>query len=42
VSRADLERLRLVEEHDCEWRVSGGASADMRTLELVLLLNEAR
>ena len=42
VSRADLERLRLVEQHEGEWRLSGGAAADMRTLELVLLLNEAR
>ena len=42
VSRADLERLRLVECHEGEWRVAGGAAADMRTQELVLLLNEAR
>ena len=42
VSRADLERLRLVECHEGEWRVAGRAAADMRTQELVLLLNEAR
>jgi hypothetical protein len=42
VSRADLERLRLVECREGEWRVAGGAAADMRTQELVLLLNEAR
>ena len=42
VSLADLDRLRLVEQHEGEWRVAGGKPADMRTLELVLLLNEAR
>jgi hypothetical protein len=42
VSRADLERLRLVECHEGEWRLAGGSAADMRTQELVLLLNEAR
>lgn len=42
VSRNDLERLRVVECHEGEWRVAGGAAADMRTQELVLLLNEAR
>lgn len=42
VSLHDLDRLRLVEQHEGEWRLSGGATADMRTLELVLLLNEAR
>lgn len=42
VSRADLDRLRIVEHHEGEWRVTGGAATDMRTLELVLLLNEAR
>ncbi|HYR29539.1 MAG TPA: hypothetical protein VEU30_13795 [Thermoanaerobaculia bacterium] len=43
VSRNDLERLRLVEQHEGEWRLREGAGkADMRTQELVLLLNEAR
>lgn len=42
VSRNDLDRLRLVECHEGEWRVTGGVAADMRTQELVLLLNEAR
>ena len=42
VSRADLDRLQRVEQHEGEWRVAGGAAADMRTLELVLLLNEDR
>jgi hypothetical protein len=43
VSRADLERLRLIERagEEGEYRLAGG-TADMRTLELVLLLNEAR
>lgn len=42
VSRNDLERLRLVEQHEGEWRLKEPHGADMRTLELVLLLNEAR
>lgn len=42
VSRNDLERLRLVEQHEGEWRLKEPAGADMRTQELVLLLNEAR
>jgi hypothetical protein len=42
VSRNDLERLRVIELVDGEYRVVPGATADMRTLELVLLLNEAR
>jgi hypothetical protein len=42
LSRNDLDRLLQVEQHEGEWRVANGASADMRTLELVLLLNEAR
>jgi hypothetical protein len=42
VSRADLERLRQVERHDGEYRIAEGSATDMRTLELVLLLNEAR
>jgi hypothetical protein len=43
VSRSDLERLRAVERHEGEFRLSGAIhDADMRTRELVLLLNEAR
>jgi hypothetical protein len=40
VSRQDLDRLKLIEQHEGEYRVA--ASADMRAQELVLLLNEAR
>lgn len=42
VSRNDLERLRLVEQHEGEWRLKETEAVDMRTQELVLLLNEAR
>ena len=42
LSRNDLERLRLVEQHEGEWRLKEPAAVDMRTQELVLLLNEAR
>ncbi|HEY0140477.1 MAG TPA: hypothetical protein VGF48_06245 [Thermoanaerobaculia bacterium] len=43
VSRGDLERLRAIEiDSEGEYRVTPGTSADMRMLELVLLLNEAR
>ena len=44
VSRGDLERLRLIERagEEGEYRLTGSAPADMRALELVLLLNEAR
>ncbi len=42
VSRADVERLRAIELHEGEYRLAPGARSDMRTLELVLLLNEAR
>ncbi len=42
ISRADLDRLRTIELHDGEYRLTPGARSDMRTLELVLLLNEAR
>jgi hypothetical protein len=41
VSAHDIERLRGIEQHEGEYRCSG-PGADMRTLELVLLLNEAR
>lgn len=44
ISRGDLERLRLIERagEEGEYRLAGTAPADMRALELVLLLNEAR
>jgi hypothetical protein len=42
LSLNDLERLRVIEQHEGEWRLVHGAAADMRTLELVLLLNESR
>lgn len=40
VSERDLERLRAVELHETVYRVSAGVEADMRMLELVVLLNE--
>jgi hypothetical protein len=40
VSRNDLERLRSVEQHEGQYRVTAGVTADMRLLEIVLLLNE--
>jgi hypothetical protein len=42
VSRGDLDRLRVIERTDGEYRLAEGAHTDMRMLELVLLLNEAR
>lgn len=39
VSRNDLDRLRAVERHEETWRVAPGVTADMRHLEIVLLLN---
>ncbi|HEX7150760.1 MAG TPA: hypothetical protein VF618_04665 [Thermoanaerobaculia bacterium] len=42
LSRGDLERLKAVEQHEGEYRITHGTTADVRTLELVLLLNEAR
>jgi hypothetical protein len=42
VSRADLARLHAIELHDGEYRLAVGAHSDMRALELVLLLNDAR
>ena len=41
VSTQDLDRLRTIEQHEGEYRCSE-SGADMRTLEIVLLLNEAR
>ncbi|HEX2832024.1 MAG TPA: hypothetical protein VHW00_03365 [Thermoanaerobaculia bacterium] len=40
VSGKDLERLHDVEEHEGTYRVRAGITADMRLLEIVLLLNE--
>jgi hypothetical protein len=42
ISRGDLERLRRIECSEGEYRVADHETADMRTLELMLLLNEAR
>ena len=43
VSQQDIERLRAIEQFEGEYRLAAGASsADMRTRELVLLLNDAR
>src|SRR5213080_2757474 len=42
VSRPDLERLRLIDRVEGEYRVRGETKPDMRTLEIVLLLNDAR
>lgn len=42
VSAKDLERLRAIEQREGEYHVAHGVEADMRMLELVLLLNEAR
>ena len=43
LSRGDLARLRVIEQagEEGEYRLVSGAEADMRTLELVLLLNGA-
>jgi len=40
VSERDLERLRAVEVHEGAYRVGGGVEADVRMMEIVLLLNE--
>jgi hypothetical protein len=40
LSRRDLERLAVIAREEGEYRVA--SPADMRTLELVLLLNDAR
>jgi len=42
VSRDDLLRLRRIECNEGEYRMADHDTADMRTLELMLLLNEAR
>lgn len=41
ISRQDLDRLKSIEQHEGEFRLSG-TGADMRAQELVLLLNESR
>lgn len=41
LSRGDLDRLGVIQRsHEGEYRVADGAASDMRTLELVLLLND--
>ena len=40
VSRGDLVRLRAIERGDDGYRLTPGAGGDMRTMEIVLLLNE--
>ncbi len=42
VSGPDLDRLRVIERREDEYRVVAGTNADMRMLEIVLLLNEER
>jgi hypothetical protein len=42
VSRGDLERLKLVECVEGEYRLAKDAEHDVRALELVLLINEQR
>jgi hypothetical protein len=42
VSRGDLLRLRRIERNEGEYRMADHDAADMRTHELMLLLNEAR
>jgi hypothetical protein len=42
VSRGDLERLHAIERGDEGFRVVSGATSDVRMLEIVLLLNDAR
>lgn len=42
ISRDDLPRLRRIECNAGEYRLADHDTADMRTLELMLLLNEAR
>jgi len=40
ISREDLARLARIEQRDGAYALAGDAPTDMRTLELVLLLNE--
>lgn len=39
VSERDIERLRHIEQHDGVYRITAGATTDMRMQELLLLLN---
>jgi hypothetical protein len=39
ISIQDLERLKLIRQHEGEYRLVEEAVTDMRTLEIVLLLN---
>jgi hypothetical protein len=41
LSEADLGRLPAIEQHEGEFRLAAGAASDMRTRELVLLLNDS-
>lgn len=42
VSRGDLQRLQRIELNEGEYRMTDHDTADLRTHELMLLLNEAR
>lgn len=42
ISRGDLARFDRIECVEGEWRVKPGSASDVRTLELALLLNDAR
>lgn len=42
LSRNDLERLRVIELHEDRYQPAAGVHADLRTNELVILLNEWR
>ena len=42
LSAHDLERLRTIVQREGEWVAAPGTEHDMRSLELVLLLNEQR
>lgn len=42
ISRGDLDRLQRIERVDGEYRLTAGGDVDMRTQELMLLLNDAR
>lgn len=42
VSRADLVRLQSIHAVEGEYRLDPGTGSDMRTLELMLLLNDSR
>ena len=42
ISRGDLLRLQRIEFNEGEYRMSDHENADLRTHELMLLLNEAR